>query len=129
MGVVGFPVGATRGIKGREMKTKDIRPGDILLETDNIYGHSGVQEVGRYLVVGRHIEFDEFIRDPEPRSIMYFETVLLRIGLNGSMWSRHNSPGDTYLLSEHEITLASTWKRLHKSSLSWSDEYDSDNQA
>ena len=123
MGVVGLPVGATRGIKGHEMKTKDIRPGDILLETDNIYGHSGVQEVGRYLVVGRHIEIDDYHRT-EPRSIMYFETVLLRIGLNGSMWSRHNSPGDTYLLSEHEITLASSWKRLHKSALLWSDDYD-----
>jgi len=109
------------------MNKKDIRPGDILLESAGEIDNEFYRDVvARYLVVGRHIEWDKWHGDPRP--IMYFETILLRVGATGSSWYNYNSPGDSYHLSEHEITSGSSWERLYQSPLLWSDEYDFDNR-
>jgi len=103
-----------------------IRPGDILVETRLI--EDSADEVARYLVIGRHREWNDNLITT-PTSIMYYETVLLRVSYS-QFPSWIVDPGDVYCLSEHEISnfTHASWKREFESSLSWSDEYDSDNQ-
>tara|TARA_R110000851_G_scaffold155559_3_gene298046 strand:- start:293 stop:622 length:330 start_codon:yes stop_codon:yes gene_type:complete len=98
--------------------SEDLRPGDIISERTRDH-----YELARYLIVGR--EFEEGFNDERDDRylITYYQAVLLKIGRSyDSIWAKTKNPGETYALSEFEITKRHIWTRLFKSPLSWGKE-------
>ena len=95
-----------------------LSPGDIIAEIPD--KSSSEDYVAIYLIVGKLIEREEMDLHRFDRTVTYFKTYLLYVGKEyDSAWSKHNSAGDSYLLSEHEVANYHDWIRLYKSELPW----------